>query len=167
MDRRFGMGLWALAPRPAYDPAGQRGVEEEGGQGRWATGREAGPPARRTETLRLTGIRPRPVDGTGIRAPQARRGNPRNQAQISPATFAAAAQDVGRRMGGVASTREKRETSRRIWCVAMSELGVPVEQWMLFSEENFHRFAGWAALRLNRHRGQLLLFARPFESAGE
>ena len=150
MDRRFGQGLWAPAPRPACDPTGQGGVEEEGGQGRRATEREAGPPARQTETLRPPGIRPRPADGTGIRALQARRENPRNQTQISPATFAASAQDVGRRMGGVASTREKRATSRRIWCEAMSELEIPEAQWMLFSEENFQRFAGWAALRLNR-----------------
>ena len=150
MDRRFGQGLWAPAPRPASDPTGQGGVEEEGGQGRRATEREAGPPARQTETLRPPGIRPRPADRTGIRAVQARRENPRNQTQISPATFAASAQDVGRRMGGVASTREKRATSRRIWCEAMSELEIPEAQWMLFSEENFQRFAGWAALCLNR-----------------
>ena len=137
MDRRFGMGLWAPAPRPAYHHAGQRGEEEEGGQGHWTrngTPSQADRDAPTAGDTPPTGIRPRPADGTGIRAPRARRGNPRNQVQISPATFVASARDVGRRMGGVASMREKRETSRRIWCEAMSELGVPVEQWMLFSE---------------------------------
>ena len=99
MEKRFGLGLWAPAPSPAYHPAGQRGEEEEGGQGRRATGLETGPPARRAETLRLTGIRPRPADGTGIQAPRARRGSPRNQIRVSPAAFAASARDVGRRMG--------------------------------------------------------------------
>ena len=61
----------------------------------------------------------------------------RNQTWISPATFAASASNVGWRMGGVAATRDKRETSRRIWCEAMSELEVPAENWMSFSEENF------------------------------
>ena len=32
----------------------------------------------------------------------------------------------------------------------MEELEVPAENWMSFLEENFQRFAGWAALRLNR-----------------
>ena len=150
MDLWIGQGLWAPDPRPACDPPGQGGLEEEGGRDRRATERGTGPPARQTETLQPPGIRPRPADGTEIRARQARRGNPRNQTPISPATFAASAQDVGRRMGGVASTQEKRATSLRIWREAMSELGIPEAQWMLFSEENFQRFAGWAALRLNR-----------------
>ena len=94
--------------------------------------------------------RPRPADGTWIRAPRARRGSPRNQTENSPAAFVASASDVGRRMGGVAATRDKCEASRRIWCEAMEELEVPAENWMSFLEENFQRFAGWAALRLNR-----------------
>ena len=87
MDLWFGQGLWAPDPRPACDPPGQGGLEEEGGRDRRATERGTRPPARQTETLQPPGIRPRPADGTEIRALQARRGNPRNQTQISPATF--------------------------------------------------------------------------------
>ena len=84
-----------------------------------------------------------PVVGHSLRGPPIR-------APASRAEFLESARDIGQRRGGVAATRKKRETSRRIWCQAMSEMGVSEQSQMLFSVENFQLFAGWAALQLER-----------------
>ena len=92
---------------------------------------------------RATVLGPVPVVGHSLRGPPIR-------APASRAECLESARDIGQRRGGVAATRKKRETSRRIWCQAMSEMGVSEQSQMLFSVENFQLSAGWAALQLER-----------------
>ena len=66
---------------------------------------------------RATVLGPVPVVGHSLRGPPIR-------APASRAEFLESARDIGQRRGGVAATRKKRETSRRIWCQAMGERGV-------------------------------------------